>query len=492
MKIIDRFILRSFFRPFVITFFVMVLFLLMQFVWKYIDDLVGRGVEWYYIAELLFYTSATLVPMALPLAVLLSSIMVLGSLGENYELAAMKSSGLSLFRVMRPLLVFVSVLCVAAFLWANYVIPVANLRSETLRRNIANQKPALSIQPGVFYKGIEGFSIKVGDKYGPDQNFLRDVVIYDLSKKQGNDKVIVADSGKMKVTDDELFLEITLYNGHSYEDHHPTKIKDRDNRPFLKSDFKESLIRFSLVDFQSGDLRKTGRKEFDMLSVNQLDEAVDSLTTLLQDLQDEFAVQMVNKYAYDDLKKNRVTKVGEFIDTAAYVNLSEDLLSNFDAQEHSRILQNSMRIARSNKAYYSNAKAQYDWRKLVITRHVLEWQKKFSVSFAVVVLFFIGAPLGAIIRKGGMGMPVVVSVFIFIVYHVTSFSFEKLGRFMFWEPIQAMWTANFILLPIGLWLTYKSATDSVIFNIEVYLKPFQKLGQQIQALLMGKAENKTS
>jgi lipopolysaccharide export system permease protein len=156
-------------------------------------------------------------------------------------------------------------------------------------------------------------------------------------------------------------------------------------------------------------------------------------------------------------------------------NLNDTLINNFDADMHSRILQNSMRIARSNKAYYSNAKAQYDWRKTVITRHVLEWQKKFSVSFAVIVLFFVGAPLGAIIRKGGMGMPVVVSVFIFIIYHVTSFSFEKLGRFMYWTPFQAMWTANFILLPIGIWLTYKSATDSVIFNIELYMKPFQKI-----------------
>ena len=155
---------------------------------------------------------------------------------------------------------------------------------------------------------------------------------------------------------------------------------------------------------------------------------------------------------------------------------------NFEERMRSRILQNSMRIANSNRAYYSNANAMQTWRKTIITRHVLEWQKKYSVSFAVIVLFFVGAPLGAIIRKGGMGMPVVVSVFIFIIYHVTSFSFEKLGRFMYWSPFQAMWTANFILLPIGLWLTYKSATDSVIFNAEMYLKPFQKVGDYLKGL----------
>ncbi len=479
MKILDRFVLKSFFRPFLITFFVMVLFLLMQFVWKYIDDLVGRGVEWYYIAELLFYTSATLVPMALPLAVLLSSIMVLGTLGENYEMAALKSSGLSLVRVMRPLFGFVLVLACAAFLFSNYVIPIANLHSENLRRNISNKKPALSIRPGIFYTGIDGYSIKVADKYGPDQNLLDEILIYDHTQNNGNMKVIIADSGKMKVTDDEQFLEITLYDGHSYEDMVPKKRKDRDNKPFIRSDFRESLIRFNLSDFQGDDLRKTGRKEYDMLSVIQLNEVVDSLQENLTTLQNEFAQQMIDRYGERELYQtpespDNIEKI-ELDTAAALARLDENLIDNFDKTERSRILQNSLRIVRGNRAYFTNASAQYNWRKIVITRHVLEWQKKFSSSFSVIVLFFIGAPLGAIIRKGGMGMPVVVSVFIFIVHHVTNFSFEKLGRFMLWTPFEAMWTANLILLPIGLWLTYKSATDSVIFNMELYMKPFQKI-----------------
>jgi len=479
MKILDRFVLKSFFRPFLITFFVMVLFLLMQFVWKYIDDLVGRGVEWYYIAELLFYTSATLVPMALPLAVLLSSIMVLGTLGENYEMAALKSSGLSLVRVMRPLFGFVMVLAIAAFLFSNYVIPIANLHSENLRRNISNKKPALSIRPGIFYTGIDGYSIKVADKYGPDQNLLDEILIYDHTQNNGNMKVIIADSGKMRVTDDEQFLEITLYDGHSYEDMVPKKRKDRDNKPFIRSDFRESLIRFNLSDFQGDDLRKTGRKEYDMLSVIQLNEVVDSLQENLTTLQNDFAQQMIDRYGerelYQTPKDADDVEKQELDTAAALARLDENLIDNFDKTERSRILQNSLRIVRGNRAYFTNASAQYNWRKIIITRHVLEWQKKFSSSFSVIVLFFIGAPLGAIIRKGGMGMPVVVSVFIFIVHHVTNFSFEKLGRFMLWTPFEAMWTANLILLPIGLWLTYKSATDSVIFNAELYLKPFQKV-----------------
>lgn len=474
MKIIDRFVLKSFIRPFIITFFVMVLFLLMQFVWKYIDDLVGRGVEWYYIAELLFYTSATVVPMALPLAVLLSSIMVLGTMGENNELAALKSSGQSLIRVMRPLIFFMISLCIGAFLFSNYIIPVANFKSQTLLNNIRNAKPALSIMPGVFYDGIEGYSIKVSDKYGPNQNLLRDVIIYDHSNA-GNKKVILADSGKMKVTDDEMYLNITLYDGHVYEDHVPNKREDRDNHPFIKTTFSENLIRFNLSEFKAGDLRESGRKDFDMLNIVQLNEAVDSIHDYMQQRQKKFQNEMRRRYTVwedDTLKEPEKTALPVYVNTN---ELNDSLIENFEVDQRKRILQNAMRIARSSKAYYSNAATEYSWRNSSIVRHVLEWHKKFSVSFSVIVLFFIGAPLGAIIRKGGMGMPVVVSVCIFIVYHVTSFSFEKLGRHMVWDPLPAMWTANLILLPIGIWLTYKSATDSVIFNAELYLKPFQKI-----------------
>lgn len=497
MKVIDRFVLKSFIGPFLITFMVMVLFLLMQFVWKYIDDLVGRGVEWYYIAELLFYTAATVVPMALPLAVLLSSIMVLGGMGENNELAALKSAGLSLIRVMRPLIIFVVLITVLAFGFANLVIPIANFKSESLRRNITNKKPALSIRQGVFYGGIDGYSIKVGEKYGPDQNLLREVLIYDHSQRSGNTKVIVADSGKMEITADKRFLEFSLFHGNSYEEQSTNRVKERERRPFVRSSFEESLIRFSLDAFYSTDLRKERSKDFDMLNVRQLDEAVDSLKLSFEKLQGEFVQQMREKYEHregeepllqDQSRSAQAQMISRRLEekpsdsgsvrkvaSREKIAYRDTVLLNFDPAYRPRILQNALRIARSNKAYYENAILQFEWRKKVITRHVLEWQKKFSVSFAIIVLFFIGAPLGAIIRKGGMGMPVVVSVMIFIVYHVTSFSFEKLGRYMVWEPIPAMWLANFILLPIGIWLTYKSATDSALFNLEVYLRPFEKL-----------------
>ncbi len=469
MKIIDRFVLKAYVRPFIITFMVMVLFLLMQFVWKYIDDLVGRGVEWYYIAELLFYTSATVVPMALPLAVLLSSIMTFGTLGENNEMAALKASGVSLIRVMRPLIVFIVLLATSAFFFSNYVIPVANLKSETLLRNITNKKPALNIREGVFYSGIEGYSIKVGEKYGPDKNMLRNVYVYDHTKNSGNQKVVSSATGKMEVTPDEMYLNIELFEGNSYEDVVPDRPRQRDNYPFIKSSFDRALIRFNLSDFQAGDLRSGSRKDYDMLNVVQLVETADSLKENFAERRSEFTKQMRGKYAFHLAKPIAA-------DTAAIVeSMNDTILLNIDPVERRRVMSNALRIARSNKTYFDNTTIEFNWRDKLIARHRLEWHKKFSVSFSVIVLFFIGAPLGAIIRKGGMGMPVVVSVFIFIVYHVTSYSFEKLGRELVWTPMRAMWQANFILLPFGILLTYKSATDSAIFNIELYLKPFRKI-----------------
>lgn len=477
MKIIDRFVLKSYVRPFIITFIVMVLFLLMQFVWKYIDDLVGRGVEWYYIAELLFYTSATVVPMALPLAILLSSIMTFGTLGEHNEMAALKASGNSLIRVMRPIIVFIVFIAIGAFFFSNYVIPVANLKSETLLRNITNKKPALNIRQGVFYTGIEDFSIKVGEKYGENQSQLRNVYIYDHTKKMGNMKVITSETGKMEVTDDEMYLNIELFDGNSYEDIYPNKTKDRDNYPFARSSFDRSLIRFNLSEFQAGDLRKGSRKDFDMLNVIQLEEATDSLYQNFADRKRDFTKQMKEKYSFslpqnqtEEQKVKKPTSEGGIL-----AKMDNNLLENIDERERDRVIQNALRIARSNAAYFENTGTEYLWRNKMIARHKLEWQKKFSVSFSCIVLFFIGAPLGAIIRKGGMGMPVVVSVVIFLIYHVISYSFEKLGRELVWSPFRAMWTANLLLLPIGIFLTYKSATDSALFNIELYLKPFKKI-----------------
>ena len=465
MSVLHRYIIRSFIGPFCATFLVMIFFLLMQFLWKYIDDLVGKGVEWYYLIELLFYTSASLVPLALPISVLLSSLMTFGNLGEHNELAALKSSGVGLVRVMRPLIFLMLFICGSAFLFSNYVMPVANLKGETLLRNISTKKPALNIRAGVFYGGIEGFSIKIGEKYGPDRKLLREVYIYDHTSVEGKRKVIAAKRGAMDLTPDERFLLIDLEEGTSYEEVIPGNRKDRIRHPFIRSSFDRARLRFDLSSFQSGDLRQVRQKSFQMLNIDQLTVASDSLGVILTERKESVDRSFRSKYGFEstvDLEGDRIEEEGVVI-----AHLSP-------AMKH-RALEHALRLAKTQRAYLDQLSEEFHWRNKVIARYRVEWHKKFSLSFAVLVLFFIGAPLGAIIRKGGIGLPVVVSVCIFIVYHTMSFSMEKMGRELVWTPAQSMWTASFILLPIGIFLTYKAATDSALLNMEAYLKPLENL-----------------
>ena len=458
--------ISSFVRPFFITFFVTVFVLLMQFVWKYIDDLVGRGVEWYYIVEVMLYSSATLVPLALPLAILLSSIMTFGTMGEHYELAAMKSSGISLYRIMRPLIILMLFISIGAFMFSNYVIPVSNLKSQNLLRNIAAQKPALNIREGIFYTGIEGFSIKVGKKYGKDKKKLQDIIIYDHSNRKGNTKVILANKGSMDLSEDERFLIITLIDGHSYEELEPGSRKDRHKKPFVKTAFSRDVIRFNLEQFQAGDLKKITKKDYKMLNIGQLTRSADSLSVDFDEKKMLFATQLRQKYQFDKVEFNDTNQVA----------LDNDILANIKgASMRNRVIQNALRLARSSKYYVTSTERSFWYRKRLIAKHYLEIHRKFSLSFACIVLFFIGAPLGAIIRKGGMGMPVVVAVIIFLIFYTLSIIGEKMGREHLLQPFEAMWIAPLVLMPVGIFLTYKAATDSVLFNIELYLKPFEKL-----------------
>ena len=465
MKKLDLYILKSFIRPFAITFIVMVLFLLMQFVWKYIDDLVGKGVEWYYIAELLMYFAAQMVPMAIPLSVLLSSLMTFGTLGEHNELVAIKASGISLTRMLKILSIVVIFIATGSFMFNNYVIPVTNLKGETLLRNISRKKPALNIKPGVFYNGIEGYSIKIGNKEGKNGNELSKILIYDHTDKMGNIKVVAAERGEMKITDDDLYLTINLYDGYSYEEMQPAKRSEREKNPFTKNKFKASYIRFDLSSFKAGDLRESDGKDFTMLNVKQLVLTRDSIDSVYQNRKNEYTEMMVDRFAYG-LDSSA---------TEAYTELSDTLTQRLSHVEKQNALQNATRLARSNLAYYEQQQLEYHWREKQIARYNLERYKKFSAAGLAFILFFIGAPLGAIIRKGGLGMPVVISVIIFIIQHVTTFTMEKLGRELVWTEEAAILTPMGVFIPIAIFLTYKSSTDSSLLQSDAYLRWIDKL-----------------
>lgn len=471
MKKLNLYILKSYAGPFVLTFFVVIFILLMQFLWKYIDDLVGKGLEWYVIAELLFYTSASLVPIGLPLAVLLSSIMTFGNLGESYELVAMKTSGLSLNTIMKPLIITSICLCIGAFYFSNVLLPLANLKAGSLLWDVRQQKPALNIRPGVFYNGIDGYSIKV-EKKNKKENLMEGMLIYDHSSRMGNNKVIIAKSGRMTMTDDERFLILTLYDGYSYEEMQPYPVHQNSDNPLRRLNFKENAIRFDLSSFKMTRTNEDLFKDHEqMLNVNQLVAAEDTIANWMIERKNKLKKSIDSRYYIwqhpEKIHNIEPEKMDSMKPTITYAGVVPFANSK---HEELLVIQSAIGKARNAKLYVSVSKIDMEMKNISLLRHKIEWHRKFTLSFACLILFFVGAPLGAIIRKGGLGMPVVVSVIFFLMYHVLSITGEKMVKEGVIEPYEGMWVASIFFLPIGVFLTYKATNDSVLFDIDAYIK----------------------
>ena len=481
MKKLHIFIVKSYILPFILTFFVVLFILLMQFLWKYIDDLVGKGLEWYIIAELMLYTSASLVPMALPLAILLSSIMTFGNLGENYELVALKASGLSLQRIMSPLIITSIIISGLAFYFSNVILPVANLKMGALLWDVTQQKPALNIKPGVYYNGIEGYSIKVKGK-DSDNHTLEEIIIHDHTSRMGSNKLIVAKRGEMKMTEDERTLILTLYDGHSYDNLDPYPIKTNRKMPLRRLQFEEQTIRFDLNSFS---LERTDEELFkdhqQMLNLSQLAAAEDTIISKMEKRQKMVYDGVGARYFYGKHPDQLKEKMGSTAEAWTAIHLKNDERSGIpfarNVKEDWYVIHTASNQARNVKSYVAVSMKDVQFKKYSIIGHRIEWHRKFTISIACLVLFFVGAPLGAIIRKGGLGMPVVMSVLFFLIYHVLSITGEKMAGEGVIEPYQGMWLATAVFVPIGIFLTYKSTTDSSLFDISTYLNflnPFKK------------------
>lgn len=464
------------------TFFIALFVLLMQFLWMYIDDLVGKGLEWYLIAELLFYASASLVSMALPLAILLSSIMTFGNLGENYELVALRGSGISLWRIMYPLIVVAIMTSIGAFYFSNNIIPIANLKMGTLLYDIRHQRPTMSLKPGVFYRGLRGYAIRT-ERKGEDEKSLYKVMIYDHTENKGNVKVIVADSGKMDFTHNERFMELTLHNGFSY---HQQDNPSRESRtyPHVQNEFEKELIRFDMSEFQlTRSNEEVFKDNYRMQSFGQLREDIDSLSAQYETRRGELGQNIKRnfKYAFPELRKStdslQASKIGQ--PTTPITDPKYEILDNFSQHERAKVASTALNLARSVKAYVTSMREDGNIRRNRIARYRIEIHRKLTLSFACLVLFFIGAPLGAIIRKGGLGMPVIVSVIFFLLYYVISISGEKFAKEGVWSVEKGMWMSSIILLPIGMFLTYKATTDSSLFEIDAYVGPIRRFFQRI-------------
>ena len=468
MKTLYKFILKSYVGPFVMTFFIAMFVFFMMFIFKYIDDFVGKGLGAGILSELFFYFSLTTIPMALPLAILLSSLMTFGNLGEHFELTAMKSSGLSLQKIMTPLIVTTFCISLAAFYFSNNILPYTNLKAGALLYDVRQSKPALMFKDGVFNNSLDGFSIRVGKK-DRDGNTLHDVLIYDHRAMQGNNVVLSAKTGTMKETPDKNFLVVTLQNGVSYKDV-IDKPEDLQNRPLVRDKFEERVINFDLSEFKmSRTNEELFKNNYQMLNLAQLKDAVDSLNR-----KDVTRMENFNK----QMKMSYYSKTSAFLaaqDSNPKIIPDSVSFSNFSKAQQLAIIENAANTARSAKAYSESIFNERDNDDFAILKYKIEWHRKFTLSIACIVLFFIGAPLGSIIRKGGLGMPVVISVVFFIIFHILSITGEKLAKEGQIPVYQGMWLATAILFPIGVFLTYKATSDSSLFDANAYIEPVKKL-----------------
>ncbi len=462
----------------------------MQFLWKYIDDLVGKGLDWYVILELLFYASLTLIPMALPLSILLASIMTYGGLGEKNELFAMKSGGVSLLRLIYPLFILNMFISLAAFHFANNLLPYTNLKMRSLLYSIQQQRPEISLQSGIFTEPVDDFVIKVDRKHRRN-NGLENILIYDHRNKSGNTNVTTAEFGNLKMSEDETVLIFDLFNGYRFEEVQVERSSpSRSKYPHQRSNFKRKTVFIELdglgLDRNNEELFKSG---FEMLSNKQLLHALDSLNTRLRKRENDIWFNLTEyslfkaKHSWhpeDEALAYIADKHVHEVDINIVTDKEEILFIDYDSlyqslnySQKNKVVDFALNYGRSAKTYVEAVKTELTGYKRWIARHDIEYHRKYVLSVACLLFFLLGAPLGAIIRKGGFGLPVIISVMVFLFYYIISITFEKMVREMVLIPETGMWISTIIILPLSLYMLSKASNDSMRLSPHFYEK-FEK------------------
>jgi lipopolysaccharide export system permease protein len=464
IKKLDKLILKSFVGPFIITFFIAFFVLMMQSLWKYLDDLVGKGLDFLTVLQFLWYASASLLMLAMPIAILISSIMTFGNLGESFELVAIKSSGVSLLRFMRPIMWVAIFLCVVTFTFANYVIPYANLKFATLYSDIYVKKPAFDLKEGVFFTYIPNYAIKVGKK-DSDGKTIRNVIIYEQNNVL-QDNCIIAEKGVMKISDDQKYLEFNLENGCRYQE--KGNFMDTATE-FTRLSFKTFKKLFDLSVLQKQQTNDSVfRNNYKMLSARQLSKNIDSLNLQKKEISKRFSNQLTYNFKYTKIPEQEWKKYEHQKVSSNVTNIVPDSMMPF-------IDNLSMNIINEAKANLQQSMNEIKLKNEDIKFHLIEWHRKYSLSLACLILFFIGAPLGAIIKKGGLGMPLVAAIIFFLMFHLLNMFGEKFSKQMILEPSIGMWLAIIGLSPVGAFITYKAMHDSQLFNKDIYLRFFGRL-----------------
>lgn len=475
IKRLHTFVLQTFLPMFLMTFFICLFILLMQFLWFRISELVGKGLEVSVIGELFFYAALTMVPLALPLAILLASLMTFGNLGEHSELTAIKSSGISLLKVMQPLMVFIGVVAVSAFFFQNEVLPRAQVKMWTILFSVRQKSPDLDIPEGAFYDQISGYNVYVKHK-NRDNGTLYNMMIYDVSKGYGYANIILADSGKLSFDESKTHLYLHLYKGESFQDMKDSREASSvdEGQMYRRESFSDKDIRIPFdANFTKLD-ESAMRSQYIGKSINELQQTIDSVNLRLDSISDalmkDFRLNAVVgvptvRYTYHDTVK--VTEVVHLPKVKKAIDI-DSIFNSLQIDDRGALVDAAISKASREQQDFLFQGVEVADDVMIIRRHEIEMIKKYTLSLACLIFFFIGAPLGAIIRKGGLGTPIVISVLLFIVYYVIdNFGFKQArdGRFDVWFGI---WLSSIVLAPLGMFLTYKAMNDSAVFNPDAY------------------------
>ncbi len=471
MKILDRYILKSFITTFATVFVILSLIFILQTVWLFISELAGKDLDLILILKFLLFKMPSLVPLVLPLSVLLASIMTFGDLAENYEFAAMKSAGISLQRIMRSLTLFIVLLSGAAFFFANNVIPYAEYKFINFRKEIAQVKPAMAIAEGQFSE-VGNYNIKVDKKSGENGNFLTGVTIHKKTTNfDGSKNVIKSKTGELVSSEKSSILQLILKDGYYYEDLVPKKYEDRKKLPFAKSSFKKYVINIDLTKLNTTseqDMKITNTDK--MLTMKELLYTLDSLKVNYKKEVISISDNMYQRAG----NSNQTPKTKE-----SNASLSPDILSKFSTTEQAGILNLAGNYVTSNTFSIESYRSGLNDKIETINEHWIAVYDKFVISFACLLMFFIGAPLGAIIRKGGLGLPIVFAVTIFIIFHFVNTFGKKVAQENEISPFLGCWLSTMILLPLAILLTYRATNDIGLVNMDLIMTPIHKFFKKV-------------
>tara|TARA_R110002126_G_scaffold291415_2_gene452265 strand:- start:41110 stop:42561 length:1452 start_codon:yes stop_codon:yes gene_type:complete len=475
MKILDKYILKSFLVPFVATFLIVLFVLVMQLLWQAFENIAGKGVSLIFILKFVYYSTLMIIPQALPIGVLLSSIMALGNLGENYEFAAAKSAGISLQRLVRPLGILAIGLSMINFLFLNNIFPYANLKQRNLYINIKKKKPAMALVPGSFNADIPGYQIKFEEKYGEDENLLKKVLIYDLKSNKGNQKVITAESGKIVTEEGSRYMTFILYDGYYYEEYAKsakTAVK-RKKMAASNATFKEYEFNIDIGDvLDNGKLDTINSSRGPMMiSLKQIKDTIPKLKNKYDEI---LAIRAKNIYISTYAKE-----LYNYPDTLKNKKLDSIILDNFGLQEKITILNSAATKTERIFSSIKNNKTSIKYNRKVLNFYDTEYYNRIAFSLSCIILFFIGAPLGSIIRKGGFGLPMILAIAVYVLYFFTNTFGKNLAEESSITSFLGSWISAIIMVPVAVLLTRRATKDKGIFNIDSFLQPITKLFKKI-------------